>query len=74
MKLFLDKFSIEPKKALMAEDMAINLEPAYFFGVKTLWIKTKYIWGEEKNVDYIDFKTDNLQAWLKDLLKKKFDI
>ena len=60
--------------ALMAEDMSINLEPAHFYGIKTLWIKTKFTWSEDKNPGYIDFEADDLQTWLTYYLKKnKFD-
>ncbi len=73
MKSFINKFSIKPKNALMAEDMSINLEPAHKLGIKTLLINTEYSWNKEKKIDYVDFQSNDLQIWLKDFIKNKFD-
>ncbi len=35
---FMQKADIDPNTAIMVEDMAINLKPAYDMGVKTLWL------------------------------------
>ena len=48
MKTFINKFSIKPNYALMAEDMPINLRPAHILGLKTLLIRTEYNWQKEK--------------------------
>ncbi|MAR79544.1 MAG: pyrimidine 5'-nucleotidase [Rhodospirillaceae bacterium] len=73
MKTFLEKFSIKPSNALMAEDMPINLKPAHTLGLKTLLIETEYNWQKEKNLNYIDFKSDDLQKWLKKIINNVFD-
>ncbi len=70
MQTFLKKFSIQPNKAIMLEDMAINLKTAKQFGVKTIWIKTKYSWSEGNDVDYIDFVTKNIENWLSKFIKE----
>ncbi|PPR79965.1 MAG: hypothetical protein CFH01_00071 [Alphaproteobacteria bacterium MarineAlpha2_Bin1] len=69
MKSFINKFSINVENALMAEDMAINLEPPHKLGIKTLLVQTEYNWNKEKNLDFIDFKTDDLQGWLRNIIK-----
>lgn len=59
-------FGIDPERALFAEDMARNLRPAKAIGMTTLWIDN----GSEQageaatGADYIDFRTDDLGAWL----------
>ena len=73
MKTFINKFSIKPNYALMAEDMPINLRPAHILGLKTLLIRTEYNWQKEKNLDYIDFQSDDLQDWLEKTIKNTFD-
>jgi putative hydrolase of the HAD superfamily len=68
--LFVQKFKIEPKKAVMVEDIARNLEPAANLGMNCVWIKTDTTWGKEgKGAAYIHYETDDLELWLHDLVK-----
>ena len=62
---FIDKFNINPKKAIMVEDMARNLIPAAKLGMKTVWVKTGQTWAHN-GIDTIkpDYTTDNLSQWL----------
>ena len=62
---FIDKYHINPKKAIMVEDMARNLVPATNLGMKTVWVKTGQPWAHN-GIDLIkpDYTTDNLSQWL----------
>jgi putative hydrolase of the HAD superfamily len=63
-------FGVDPARALFADDMARNLKPAHDLGITTLWIDN----GSEQVGDlgaggWIDYRTDDLGAWLADILK-----
>ena len=62
---FISKYNIDPKKAIMVEDMARNLLPAANLGMKTVWVKTGQAWASN-GVDLInpDYTTHNLSQWL----------
>ena len=62
---FIRKFNINPKRAIMVEDMARNLIPAAKLGMKTVWVKTGQPWAHN-GIDSIhpDYITDNLSQWL----------
>ena len=62
---FINKYNINPRKAIMVEDMARNLIPAANLGMKTVWVKTGQAWAHN-GVDLInpDYTTDNLSKWL----------
>jgi putative hydrolase of the HAD superfamily len=62
---FINKYNINPRKAIMVEDMARNLIPAANLGMKTVWVKTGQAWAHN-GVDLInpDYTTDNLSQWL----------
>jgi putative hydrolase of the HAD superfamily len=60
-----DRHSIDPSRALFAEDMARNLKPAKALGMVTVWVDN----GSEQanhqaDPDYIDFHTHDIGAWL----------
>ncbi|MCW9034498.1 MAG: pyrimidine 5'-nucleotidase [Rhodospirillales bacterium] len=61
----LQRHDLDPKQAIMVEDIAKNLVPAAELGMTTLWVQTDTHWGREgAEGDYIDYSTDNLTAWL----------
>jgi putative hydrolase of the HAD superfamily len=69
---FVDYFLIDPKRAVMVEDMARNLEPAHARGISTIWLKTKSAWGTMGySSEFIHHEIDDLTSWLKDLLQNK---
>jgi len=69
---FIDYFSIDPKKAVMVEDMARNLAPAHDRGMSTIWLKTDNDWGKMgHSKNFIHHEIDNLTLWLKGLLDIK---
>jgi putative hydrolase of the HAD superfamily len=65
-----EKFGIDPARALFAEDMARNLEPAKALGMTTVWIDN----GSERgnfgaDPDFIDYHIDDIGSWLSGILK-----
>ena len=62
------KFNIDPKKTLIVEDLASNLEQPKKLGFLTVWLRNDEYWGK-KNSDknYIDLKIDNLSSFLKEI-------
>jgi len=62
---FIDKFNIDPRRAVMVEDMAKNLVPPAKMGMKTVWVETDRPWAQS-SVHAIspDYTTTNLSKWL----------
>ncbi|MDA0655143.1 MAG: pyrimidine 5'-nucleotidase, partial [Proteobacteria bacterium] len=61
----LAKYGIDPKSAVMVEDVARNLEPAKQLGMKTVLIHTEHRWSEDAgDAGFIDHRIDDLTAWL----------
>jgi putative hydrolase of the HAD superfamily len=65
------RWDINPARALFAEDMARNLEPAKKLGMTTLWIDNG---SEQASQDefapFIDYRTAHLTDWLHELTGK----
>ena len=62
---FVEHFDFDPTKAMMIDDMARNLVPAYKMGMRTVWIRTDSHWGEIDHCEaHIDHETDDLGALL----------
>ena len=58
-------FGINPKSAVMIEDMARNLVPAAALGITTVWVRTEEAWAVEgAGGDHIDHIVDDLTEWL----------
>ena len=67
-KKIIDNFKIEPQYCIFIEDIARNLKPAHELGMKTVWIKNDEPWDAEfSNSDFIDYKTDDLANFLKEI-------
>lgn len=65
-----ERFAIDPPKAVMVEDIARNLKPAASLGMTTVWVRpiTKCAVSKEApDGDHVDFETDDLVAWLQAL-------
>ena len=59
------RFGIDPKSAVMVEDIARNLQPAADLGMKTVWVETDRPWAyAEADTVTPDFTTTHLSAWL----------
>ncbi len=67
-KKLVEKHKIDPKLCGFVEDIARNLKPAYEMGMKTVWIKNDEPWARKfSDSDFIDFKTNNLSEFLKQI-------
>ena len=67
-KKLVEKHKIDPKLCVFVEDIARNLKPAYEMGMKTVWIENDEPWAKKFSVgDFIDFKTNNLSEFLKQI-------
>ena len=65
LRLFVDRFAIEPTSALMVEDMAKNLAPAAELGMTTAWVKTGVDWAAiASDADHINYVVDDLAGFL----------
>jgi putative hydrolase of the HAD superfamily len=61
----LARFGIDPRRAIMVEDIARNLAPAAALGMTTVWVRTASQWGQEgSNDDYVHHIIDDLADWL----------
>ena len=68
-RLLLERFSIDPARALMVEDMAQNLKPAKSLGLTTVWVDN----GSERgnhghHPDFIDFRITDVGEWLEQIV------
>ena len=68
--LILERFGIDPARALMVEDMAQNLLPAKKLGMTTVWVDN----GSERgnhghHPDHIDHTIANVGEWLENITK-----
>jgi putative hydrolase of the HAD superfamily len=62
------KFNIDPKKSILIEDIAHNLEQAKKLGMKTCWLENEETFAK-KDADkpYIDYKIKNLPSFLQEI-------
>lgn len=62
---------VVPEKAVMVEDIAKNLKVPAELGMATVWVKTDHDWsGDDASEDFIHHETEDLTAWLTDLVEK----
>ena len=60
-----DRYGIDPRRAVMIEDIAVNLEPAAELGMGTVWLRSGVRRGPEVvRTDHIDHVIDDLAVWL----------
>jgi len=63
--LLLERHAVDPRRALMAEDIARNLEPAAQLGMTTAWLPTESDWAvAESDKDYIHHVVHDLAGFL----------
>ena len=64
----LNQYSINPKTAVMVEDIAQNLVPAARLGMATVWVRGGRDIGltDEQN-SHVHHITDDLSAWITNL-------
>ena len=66
---FIEKFDVDPNRAVMVEDMARNLIPAANMGMKTVWVDTDRPWSQsDTETVEPDFTTDRLSTWLAEVV------
>jgi len=65
--MFVKKFDVDPKRAVMFEDMVRNLKPAHSMGMATVWVNTGTPWGKaDYDADIVHAETPRLNDWLFD--------
>ena len=67
-KKLISKFNLDPKKSILIEDIAHNLEQAKNLGMKTCWLENEEVFAK-KDADkpYIDYKIKNLPSFLQEI-------
>ena len=59
------RFGIDPRRAVMVEDMAKNLVPAHAMGMTTVWLRHDAEWsGPAGPTEHVHHVTDDLMTWL----------
>lgn len=62
------RHGIDPKRAVMLDDMPRNLAPAAELGMTTVWVKTDVDWAQpEADIDFIHHTAENLADWLHEI-------
>ena len=67
------KHGVDPKKAAMVDDIAINLKPAHELGMRTVWVRTEESVKRAADLDlgHIHHQTDDLATWLAEWLEQR---
>ncbi len=63
----LERFAIDPRRAVMVEDIARNLKPAAQLGMTTVWLRSGApctIASAEPDGTHVDYVIEDLSAWL----------
>jgi putative hydrolase of the HAD superfamily len=64
---FLAQSEINPKQAVMIEDMARNLEPAAKLGMQTVWLMAEHSWAKKGATEpYVHYIARDLKHFLSD--------
>jgi len=68
--LLLRRHEVDPRRALMVEDIARNLAPAAELGMTTAWMRNGLDWASaESDADYIHHVVDDLAGFLADAVR-----
>jgi putative hydrolase of the HAD superfamily len=70
--LLCERFGIDPRHALLVEDMAANLKPAKQLGMTTVWVDN----GSERgnhgaDESFIDHRIEDVGEWLETILEEQ---
>ena len=69
--LLVERFGIDPAKAVLVEDMAKNLKPAKALGMTTVWVDNGSDHGNHlHDPDAIDLTITDVADWLTELLEE----
>jgi putative hydrolase of the HAD superfamily len=64
-RVFVERYGVKPRGALMIEDMAKNLAPAAELGMTTAWVKTDVDWAAlGSGGDHINYLVEDLAGFL----------
>lgn len=59
------KHAIQPKRAMLFEDMARNLKPAHDLGMTTAWVRVDWAWAQPgDDMSHVHHVIDELTPWL----------
>jgi putative hydrolase of the HAD superfamily len=65
----LKQHGLDPRRCVMVEDIARNLEPAAALGMTTVWVRTgSDVGAEGADGGFVDHVVDDLGAWLGQLV------
>lgn len=67
--LLCERFGIDPKRALLVDDMAANLKPAKALGMTTVWVDNGSERGDHGLGEFIDHRIANVGEWLEQMLE-----
>ena len=70
-RLLLERFRIDPTRALLVDDMAANLQPAKAVGMTTVWVDNGSERGDHGIGDFIDHRIENIVDWLEGIVEGK---
>jgi len=69
-RLLVERFGIDPKRAVLVEDMAKNLKPAKALGMTTVWVDNGSDHGDhDADPEAIDHVISDVGDWLDQLLE-----
>ena len=66
--LLCERFGIDPRSALLVDDMAANLKPAKALGMTTVWVDNGSERGTHGLGDFIDERIGSVSVWLEQIL------
>lgn len=67
-----ERHGVDPRTAVMVEDIARNLKPASDMGMTTVWVRNDSPWGrEDSDGDHIDHVIDDLVDWLSEIVEDR---
>jgi putative hydrolase of the HAD superfamily len=70
-ELLCRRFGIDPRRALLADDMAANLKPAKALGMTTVWVDNGSERGTHGLGDFVDQRIESVSDWLEQILGEK---
>ena len=70
-EIFLAQSAINPDKAVMIEDMAVNLRAPAALGMGTIWIEHDHEWARAgSDQDYVHYQSADIKSCLREILGK----
>ena len=68
-ELLCERFGIDPRAAVLVDDMAQNLAPAKTLGMTTVWVDNGSERGNHGAGDFIDHQIADVGEWLQQILE-----